>query len=995
MKKQLNLLFALLLISSLTTVRAQITYSYSGGTVAYTVPPATFSVSVDAQGACGGTNGYYASGGQGAHISGKIAVTPGEVLYVNVGGVGGNGGFFTAGSGGLTGSFVGGGNGASYGFEGSGGGGGASDIRANGTTIGYQILVAGAGGGSGYDCGYGDNGGNANIGFHAAAQSGTDCSSYSSLTCGGGAIPPATPGTAASSGGSAGGPLTGGDGVSAYSFTAGGGGGGGYYGGGGGYSGGGGGGISYFDPTSIVITDSGLNCTTSGDGYVTLYPCTLDAGSVTASPAICVLTSETMTPSIAGGTWSSSNPAVLNVNSTTGVVTGASLGTATITYTLSLYCGTVDTTFPMTVISVPTPIFGFDSLCLGDTTTLYDTTAGGAWSSSASAVGTISSTGLFTSISPGITTITYSGGSCATSRAITVNPLPTIAGPINLCKFGVGLFSASLPGTWSSSSTLVATIGTSSGVVTGTGPGATNIIFLTRYGCEASQILFVAQPPLSISGPTEVCQDNALIISELIGGGTWSSSTPTVATVVGSTPPDAVVTGVGGGVAIISYSTSPACAPATLIVTVDPLPAPITGPTEVCVGVPDVLSDATPGGLWSSSNPDVLVSPVGIVTSDSSGESSTITYTVPYTTVACAIATVVNVGIPPNGIMGPDSVCMGTSALMVDTTGGGSWTTTDLAVAGIIDTSGMITGNSAGTVTVSYLLPSGCYALKTFTVEPLVAGSVTITGVPTGIVCEGTPVTLTAVPTNGGTTPTYVWEIFSRGISDTSNVFVDTPIHGDVIDVFMMPHGICALHDTVGDTVAFNIYPINAVPLVTVNITVPAVVGYLGQEVTFYSTVVWGGSTPQYQWFVNGDSIMGATSSTFTTSVYTNDTVFCRVKGNAPCDTTMSDTPGYSNVVVVYADYLNLHSTSAASNNLTLVPNPNNGTFTLQGTMAADKGTYEVTDMLGRTISTGGITATHGAVSQRILLNDVAPGTYLLRVNTGSGTETYHFVISE
>ena len=170
MKKLLNLFLTILFLGCTYSSNAQISYSYGDSTATYTIPPATFSVSVDVQGACGGGNGYLASGGQGARITCLLSVTPGEVLYINVGAAGGNGGFFTYGLGGNTGSFAGGGDGAAYGFEGSGGGGGATDIRTGGTGLANRIIAAGAGGGAGYDCGY-DNGGDAGL----AGAAGNGC----------------------------------------------------------------------------------------------------------------------------------------------------------------------------------------------------------------------------------------------------------------------------------------------------------------------------------------------------------------------------------------------------------------------------------------------------------------------------------------------------------------------------------------------------------------------------------------------------------------------------------------------------------------------------------------------------------------------------------------------------------------------------------------------------------------------------------------------------
>ncbi len=115
------------------------------------------SVTVTAIGAAGqSTDAGVNTGGLGASVFSTVGVFPGEVLYVEVGGVGAS----------PTGGFNGGGDGAAT----AGGGGGAFDVRtiarANaGTTLPSRLVVAAGGGGAGSDgtcltAGSGGNGGN-------------------------------------------------------------------------------------------------------------------------------------------------------------------------------------------------------------------------------------------------------------------------------------------------------------------------------------------------------------------------------------------------------------------------------------------------------------------------------------------------------------------------------------------------------------------------------------------------------------------------------------------------------------------------------------------------------------------------------------------------------------------------------------------------------------------------------------------------------------------
>ncbi|MBK8608455.1 MAG: hypothetical protein IPL84_00440 [Chitinophagaceae bacterium] len=74
------------------------TFNYTGGLQTFTVPAGVTSISIGAfgaQGTSGTPNGAQAggSGGMGAEVSGTLAVTPGQVLNIYVGGQDGfNGG---------------------------------------------------------------------------------------------------------------------------------------------------------------------------------------------------------------------------------------------------------------------------------------------------------------------------------------------------------------------------------------------------------------------------------------------------------------------------------------------------------------------------------------------------------------------------------------------------------------------------------------------------------------------------------------------------------------------------------------------------------------------------------------------------------------------------------------------------------------------------------------------------------------------------------------
>jgi hypothetical protein len=250
------------------------TFSSVGGMQTFDVPGGVTSIDVEAVGAKGGSGGGGAAGGFGGRVTGRLAVTPGQRLWIAVGGNGPGAGCPASG-GGWNGGGAGGTNNCVYR---GGTGGGASDLRvcAPGDAACVaddplgRLLVAGGGGGGGGNQ-YSANG-DSGAGGSAAAP-GTTVSSNRGTAGGGGAgadgaggAPgargdtghaeeplPAEPGVLGA-GGSGGTGQVGG-------LQGGGGGGGGRYGGGGGgsasyYAGGGGGGSNLVPQGGTASTDA-------------------------------------------------------------------------------------------------------------------------------------------------------------------------------------------------------------------------------------------------------------------------------------------------------------------------------------------------------------------------------------------------------------------------------------------------------------------------------------------------------------------------------------------------------------------------------------------------------------------------------------------------------------------------------------------------------------------------------------------------------------------
>jgi uncharacterized protein YjdB len=303
---------------------------------------------------------------------------------------------------------------------------------------------------------------------------------------------------------------------------------------------------------------------------------------------------------VLNGTWSSSDISVVTINAVSGFATGIDTGTVIITYTIANSCGSADATIAMNVNPLPSVglISGTMTLCVSDTTTLQNTSTDGLWSSSNTGVATIDSlTGFVTGVASGTTTMEYTVvNSCGTAVAtsiMTINPLPdagTILGIFALCPSDTTTYSNLVGGgIWTSSDFTVATIDSSSGLVTAIIQGTSVISYavMNTCGTDTSSIsITVNQLPNAgiLSGPSDVCVGASITLTPSASGGVWSNSN------LNTTVSSGLVTGVVAGFDTIYYVVTNSCGTAStsMVINVHATPGAPTittqSPSSVCVG---------------------------------------------------------------------------------------------------------------------------------------------------------------------------------------------------------------------------------------------------------------------------------------------------------------------------------------------------------------------------------------------------------------------------
>jgi hypothetical protein len=172
------------------------------------------------------------------------------------------------------------------------------------------------------------------------------------------------------------------------------------------------------------------------------------------------------------------------------------------------------------------------------------------------------------------------------------------------------------------------------------------------------------------------------------------------------------------------------------------------------------------------------------------------------------------------------------------------------------------------------------------TVTPAISSTVNISS-PSLIVCSGASVIFTATPTNGGTNPSYQWQVNSINTGANSDTFVTSSLtNASQVKVILTSNIGCATTTTVtsniitltvGNNIATGI-------VITGNTTVSA-----GQNSLLTSALVNGGATPLYQWqdstaTHSWQNVVTATTATLSyTPVETGNKIRCLLTSDASC----------------------------------------------------------------------------------------------------------------
>ncbi|HEU4716182.1 MAG TPA: SBBP repeat-containing protein [Bacteroidia bacterium] len=291
---------------------------------------------------------------------------------------------------------------------------------------------------------------------------------------------------------------------------------------------------------------------------------------------------------------------------------------------------------------------------------------------------------------------------------------------------------------------------------------------------------------------------------------------------------------------------------------------------------------------------------------------------------------------------GPTSFCIGGSVTLTanDTTGGNVsylWSNGD--------TTASTTVNSSGTYSVTITNGNTCssQSTATVTVNPLPNISA---GNDTNL-CASSTINLCAT---GGTS--YSWTP-SFGLSDTT---LACPVAGPTQSTTYIVYGTDANGCSSSDTVVVGLYPPPSVPIISQNIAVLS-------------------STPAstYQWYFGATAIPGATGQNYTPTQ--NGQYYVEITDANGCSAFSAP---YTINDVGFADL------SSGTNDLSIFPNPNNGTMTLDIPQNGQKGTLDVYSLAGQKVYSMDLGA--AAINHLDLQLSLDAGNYFVTVTLEDGT---------
>lgn len=537
-----------------------------------------------------------------------------------------------------------------------------------------------------------------------------------------------------------------------------------------------------------VNYNNASGCASAGPGTntVTVQQTALVPNTVGAT-TVCAGSTASFTNTMTGGVWSSLNPSVATVNATTGVISGLTVGTADIVYSIanpSTWCAASTNTKTIAVLQTPIVNAGPDAtICTGGSALLNGSssfvqthtiqltdTYGDGWNGNSVNVlvnGTAVLSNITLASGYGPATFTF-GAATGANISVVFNPTGSWPEETRIAVLdGAGTtlvsnYAIGLAGPWAGtagpaiSSVWTPAVSLSNANINNpmASPGSTTTYTMSTTaanGCTGTDQILVTvlptpapTPVITANGNTTFCAGGSvMLVAPPADSYVWSN---------GSTNQTLAVTTAGNYYVTVNVGI---CTGTSSIVpvTVNALPSTTitASATALCPGATATLSVPTAATyLWSNGaiTPSIATATPGAYSVTVTNAAGCTATSAPTTITAASVPTV---SVTPNG---PVTFCTGGNVVLNSTASAGS---TYLWSNGA--TTPNITATTSGVYFVTVTNAAGC---QTSSNNIVVSAQQTFTATATALspttVCAGTPVTLVASPgssylwSNGATT---------------------------------------------------------------------------------------------------------------------------------------------------------------------------------------------------------------------------------------------------
>ena len=577
-------------------------------------------------------------------------------------------------------------------------------------------------------------------------------------------------------------------------------------------------------------------------------------------------------------------------------------------------------------------------------------------------------------------------------------PLCTSTGNLNLTATTT---TGGVTWSWTGPQSFTSNLQNPSIATPGTLASGNYIVEASIYGCKSEKDtvtvnVYQTPPQIYAGSNSPVCAGQGINLTSTITspGVTWSWAGPASYTANTQNPVRANATTAMSGTYTVTATENGCSVTSTVAVQVNPTPiASATGNTVLCEGetLNMTATSSEPGAGYTWSGPlgytsNTAVATRGAVTVPMSGN-YIVTANIGVCTSSYTLPVVVN-PLPVVPTVGSNSPACNQLNLTATSSPGATyaWTgpaafTSNLQNPVILNA----TPGNSGTYTVIASL-GNCHSAPA-TLQAIVNPKPYLGAYasPNDTVCDGTVVTFVTVPMNGVVNPTFQW--FKNNVAvpgATSLTYVGPYATGDTFYCRTFAQDLCANNITLySNKMGMVVLPI--INTLSASISSTPTLPLPGQTIDFMCTVVSGGYLPVFQWRKNGQDIFGAIHANWSANnLMPYDEISCKVTTSDPCaqpKETMSNT-----VIINFPTGINnMHE----GDDITLYPNPNNGSFRLKSDKLIIKH-IEVLNGLGQKVYE---TTVANQKELDIALPQLANGVYVIKMETDGGVAQKRFTL--